>query len=171
MAFGGLGPAAALIDADSIRAPGGVYASQPNGPVSGVAADDIFWQATEVERRSQLNELYIRSNNAALLAARIGTPNPAAADTGQLVSDEAAANQHGLPANFGPGRGNWILDDIRKVVVSFQFLSDAAQGGAGETPLVSWGVLFSGGDIQITLHNYGGQATDVFTDLTILYIP
>lgn len=40
----------------------------------------------------------------ALLA---GNANSANADSGALVTAVAAANQNGLPRNFGPGRGNW----------------------------------------------------------------
>lgn len=36
-----------------------------------------------------------------------GAVDPTNGDTGEIVTAAPAADQHGLPTNFGPGRGNW----------------------------------------------------------------
>lgn len=166
MAFGGIGAAAALIQDTSI-APPGQYASQVNGPVSAIAADNIFWQKNRVERRSEFNE-FVLTVDAELLLARIAGFNLANADSGRFTSAEPAANEHGLPANFGPGRGNWLEGDAERILVDLRFPHDQAQGGAGETPLIDVTVTVANGDVQIDVHNHGGQ--DITADKPVLRV-
>jgi len=58
-------------------------------------------------------------NGPPLAALANNTDNGSAADTGVLVTAAPAANQHGLPANFGLGRGNWAAADLTGIHVEF----------------------------------------------------
>ena len=176
MAFGScIGAGGALVQAVSISPPG-VYADQINGAP---LAAGPFWRKAEVEERSVLNELTIAGDlvGAVLLAARIAVPNynGTPADAGFLVTAAAgtdiavvnpsgagttllAANQHGLPANFGPGRGNWVAGDLDKLMIRFDRPSAIAQGAAGETQLPQVdSVQIVAGDVVICIHDRGEQ--------------
>jgi len=97
----------------------------------------------------------------ATLAARAGAPTVAAADTGTFTTDQTpAANLTALPANFGPGEGNWVAGDENLVRVLIQDRNAAAQGGAGETSIVTVSLIsVVAGDLQIQFHNHGAQAS------------
>jgi len=189
MSFGTIGPAGSLV-AEAQVTPAGQYASQPNGPVNGVAAEDIFWQKNEVETRSALNELRITSapGQGDMLSARVNVLDPtiAAADTGGLTTQDPATavngvgadisgNVHGLPANFGPGRGRWRVGDIERVSVELYSYTDAAQGARGETPLIDMDCFFidpdndGWGDMLLIMHNHGAQAVIQRSHFTVCY--
>ncbi len=179
MAFGAsIGAGGALVQAVSISPPG-VYADQINGAP---LAAGPFWRKAEVEARSVLNELTIRGDDlgVSVLGARAGAAvyTGATADTGFLVTAAAgtditvletdgvttevlaAANQHGLPANFGAGRGNWIAGDLDKLMIQLDRPDETAQGAAGETQLVSvHSVQIVAGDLVIAIHNRGATST------------
>lgn len=162
MAFANIGAAGALTAAANI-APAGQYASAINGPA---LAAGPFFQKTGAsgeeeriagsDRRSRLNHLRITAAGGALLTDFVATPAAAAnADTGVFVTAAAAANQHGLPANFGPGRGKWRADDFSQLAV--QIIS-AEQGGDGRVSTSALSIQYAfvaGGDISITIHNSG----------------
>jgi hypothetical protein len=42
-----------------------------------------------------------------------GPMTPEAVDIGILVTARSVVDKHGLPINFGPGRGNWLARDFR----------------------------------------------------------
>lgn len=65
----------------------------------------------EIITPQRVDGLFISGANDILAALVDNTDDGSAADTGVLVTAAAAANQHGLPANFGPGRGNWVDPD------------------------------------------------------------
>lgn len=94
------------------------------------------------------------------LAARVGAPAIAGADTGEMTSDTAVANQGELPARWGPGRDNWVQGDVNRVHFEVDDANAAAQGAAGETSLVH---LVAGsprlvaGNFVCTFHNRGAQ--------------
>ncbi len=189
MAFGAsIGAGGALVQAASVSPPG-VYADQINGAP---LAAGPFWRKTEVEARSNLNEVSISADDSgAVLAARAGDPDftGAAADTGFLVTAAAgtdiavfdiavppvavtllAANQHGIPANFGPGRGNWVVGDLDKVDVRFDRPNFVVQGAAGETQLPSvTSVQIVAGDLVIAIHNRGAQALADVASMVLHY--
>lgn len=56
---------------------------------------------------ARIDHLQITAGQNILAALVDNTDDGSAADTGVFVAAAAAANQHGLPVNFGPGRGNW----------------------------------------------------------------
>ncbi|HMO94949.1 MAG TPA: hypothetical protein PKD27_02445, partial [Tepidiformaceae bacterium] len=57
-----------------------------------------------------------------LAALANNTDDGSAADTGVLTTAAPAANQHGLPRNFGVGRGNWNVL-LMAAVVRVEFLA------------------------------------------------
>ena len=64
------------------------------------------------------------------LAARLGAfdPTAAAADSGVFTTaDPTATNFHGLPRNFGPGRGRWTPTDLMRLSID---IYDPADGAA-----------------------------------------
>jgi hypothetical protein len=50
-----------------------------------------------------------------LLAMVAGVSLAANADVGALTTAAPGADQHGIPANFGKGRGNWLATDRDRV--------------------------------------------------------
>lgn len=110
MAFAGtIGPSGALVVATQIRNIKGELG------VSYDAEDRLAFQGPNgVYTPARVDTLIITSNDgedgAPLSALLAGSQNIANADTGALVTAAPAADQHGLPSNFGPGRGRWTAD-------------------------------------------------------------
>lgn len=99
------------------------------------------------------------------LAAFVGAPDIAAADTGELVTATAVANQNQIPTTFGKGPGNWLSGDESLVRVHAFDMGSATQGVSGQVPYphpVAQGGLpvafVVGGNLSILLHNKGLQA-------------
>lgn len=90
------------------------------------------------------------------LLARAGAPDPAAGDTGVLVTGTAAANQNALPAGFGPGAGNWTASDIATLMVELDDSDSTANATASHVHVVSRAL--SSGNLVLTLHNRGAGA-------------
>lgn len=107
--------------------------------------------------------------NTSTLAARAGAPAPAAADTGELTTAAPAANQHGLPLNFGKGRGNWLESDLAFFRDVRSPRADAALvGGANAGPDIHLsakgftpGPDGVHGDWLFQFHNRGAAASGV----------
>lgn len=99
------------------------------------------------------------------LAALVAGPALIAnADTGQLVTAAPAANQHGLPTNFGPGRGKWDgpTGQARINVEPSEELTVVNPAlGAGSVVAVSASV--GGIDAASTVRNFHGEALNVLT--------
>lgn len=90
-----------------------------------------------------------------------------AVDTGVLVSAAPAANQHGLPINFGPGRDNWVTSTVERLASSLRAVLPslfAAGAGAASIISVTGGLGPNARDIAIVVKN---QAA---VDLTTLQI-
>lgn len=90
-----------------------------------------------------------------------------AVDTGVLVSAAPAANQHGLPINFGPGRDGWLTGDLEKLASSLRAVLPAAfAAGAGAASIIEvvGGLGPNGRDIRIVVKN---QAAANLTTLQI----
>ena len=123
------------------------------------------------------------------LGARAGVFNTngaaAAADSGALTSAAPLATQHGLPLNFGPGRGRWTPTDLMRLRVEIYDPMDAAaatnihvalmrvtndptQTGPANTWTVDYepglligqaGVPPAAGDLVVGIHNRGAGAS------------
>jgi hypothetical protein len=100
---------------------------------------------------------------AAFVAAPAAIVN---ADTGELVTAVAGANQNQIPAAFGYGAGNWRSGDQNLVDVEVDELQDATQGAGGQIPdphvaLVAGAFVtfVAGGNLAIRIHNRGLQAS------------
>lgn len=141
--------------------------SAEQGSAYGVVGDDTL----QFERASgsdytpaQINTLLL-DGGAALGAVVAGAASAANADVGVLVSSAPAANQHGLPANFGPGQGNWTQASANRVRVSFREQSTAVAGppvlGPGSAVVAD--VLFAAGDIAISIRNQNAVALNELT--------
>jgi len=171
MAFGTcIGAAAGLVQAASITHPAGQYADQVNGAA---AAAGPFWQATEVEGRGQLMGIIITGDGVGtdLLAVRAGAAfDITAADTGALVTDEAAANQHGLPANFGPGRGHWTEADVARLNVQVPDPANVAVGAATTLYAVTWQARLVGNDVEVFIHNNGDAVVGPNASILVQYV-
>lgn len=90
------------------------------------------------------------------LAARVGAPDPAAADTGQFTTGTPGVNQTQAPAQFGKGAGNWVAGDENTVEVVVNTPEDDIT--AGSIAYAS-DISVVGGDLVITVHNRGAGAT------------
>lgn len=95
----------------------------------------------------------------ATLALFVANPPAIAnADTGELVTAAAAANQDALPAAWGPGRGNWVAADANRVRVIIHDTDAITQGAAGQASLVHLVDAFpvvATGNLSIRFHNRG----------------
>ena len=90
--------------------PFGLIASRQHGAASSYDANGNIQFTTAggtVFTPGRVDDLLITGASDILLALADDTNDGSAADTGVLVTAAAGANQHGLPANFGPGRGGW----------------------------------------------------------------
>lgn len=158
MAFANIGASGALVAAANIL-PAGAYALQPNGTASATgpywrkSAAGVAGRQSGSDRSSRLNQIAIIAAGGDLLVDFVATPAAIAnADTGAFVTAAAAANQHGLPANFGPGRGNWIADDVARVTVE---VWSGEQGGDGRVSVSALSIVLAvaTGNLTITIHN------------------
>lgn len=82
--------------------------------------------------------------------------NGSANDTGVLVTAVPAANQHGIPTNFGPGRGNWQVADMARLSVDIFYADPSTYGANFSWPRV---ILISNpaGNIVIVVKNQSNQ--------------
>lgn len=104
------------------------------------------------------------------LAARIGAPDPTAADTGVLVTGTAAANQNALPATFGPTAGTWTQADVDNLWVEIDDSDDTADATASQLNVASRSL--SSGNLVLTIHNRGAGVATGATQVRInLCIP
>jgi len=125
MAFGGIGAAAAFVQAASIL-PRGDYdvatGAWRQGLNAGLAPPV---QERLEQQRSAFNHMKII--DATLAGLTQGTLDPDGNDdVGALVTAAAGQGEHGLPTNFGPGRGNWTLDDLARLWVKHENEADPA---------------------------------------------
>lgn len=90
------------------------------------------------------------------LAARVGAPSIAAADTGQFTTGTPVANQNQLTVNFGRGAGNWVAGDENLVECIVNAPADDITAGS-IAYVVAVGVV--AGNLVTTLHNRGAGAT------------
>lgn len=141
MAFGGLGTVGvngmvaivAGVLTDGIVRPRGRYAQGPNNNPDAAfgqgVAPNLVWQKGDFRTpvtgqidqndrvlradRAALQHLLLTATGASLLGANAGGGFAlAAVDSGRLTTGVAAANELGLPTNYGRGRGQWREADI-----------------------------------------------------------
>lgn len=104
----------------------------------------------------------------ATLDARVGAPDPANADTGQLTTGEPDVNQLGIPVTWGRGRDNWRELDLALLHPFLTAMADAPLvGGANAGPdiyLVSGAIV--NGNLILTFHNRGAAGSMIFFRIT-----
>jgi hypothetical protein len=113
MSFAGnFGAAGAMVPA------GNMYSRQYGVSVSYDADDNLQFTTLggTVVTPERVNDLFVVGGGGILLPLIDNDDSGAGADTGVLLtSSPLATNFHGLPANFGPGRGNWTENDRRSM--------------------------------------------------------
>lgn len=162
----GFGLAACLVESACIT-PAGQYAATPNGVY---LAGGPFWAKTRTEERSALNRVILTGQG---IHSLLGTIQQLAAlitqsDTGVLMTAAAVACCHGLPANFGPGRGNWCAADVDRIRAGFF-------GGAGISTcficdVVLAAIAVAAGNLTLTFHNRGGAPLATGSSIVVEYI-
>lgn len=183
MAFQNIGAAGGLIQAASIGQPAGSYGG-PDGTDWLTAAPAGGDRPGETR---QVNALLVTQVQ---LGERVGAFDISADDSGRLTTAEAAANEHGVPTNFGPGRDAWDGLDIMRFLWVFDLDDTATVGVAGTAgdispnviPQVRRASLGAGGpngrDVVFDVHSVndavgdgasGGEG-DVDMDMRILYL-
>jgi hypothetical protein len=150
MAFAGdYGAAANLI-------PFALISSKQYGVASGYDADDNLQFTTPggtTVTPESVQDLVISAGNDVLAALLNNTDDGSAVDSGALVSAAAIANEHGLPANFGPGRGNWTqLDLINLNVESREEINTVAAITNTGGPVVR-AITLAGSNVGISIKN------------------
>lgn len=162
MAFGGtFGPSGALLPFGIIfnilgekgvgyDADGNIQFQRASGSVYTPARVDTLIVAGEIVQ-----------NTPPLGALQLGAANIANVDTGQLVTAAPLANEHGLPANFGPGRGNWADVTGRvtrlRIEASVQRNILALPAGQGAVEYVT---DVAGSDVSALARNTSGEVVD-----------
>lgn len=167
MALGGtIGPSGALIPANLI-----VNIKGESG-VSYDAADNIQFQdaSGQLYTPSRVDTLLIQVSTdlnagqpAPLGALLAGSTNIANADSGMLVTSAPAANQNGLPANFGPGRDKWdgpTGQQRIRVTTAEQLNVAVPAAGAGSVVALAGA---SGGNASAVLRNFHAEPLDTLT--------
>ena len=107
----------------------------------------------------RVDELLISGAGDILAALINNSDDGSAADTGVLVTAAAGANQHGLPANFGLGRGKWVNADNAKlpssinVQLDFQQSINTVQGVTNVGGPYVRALVQAGGDLTIAIKN------------------
>lgn len=97
---------------------------------------------------------------AATLLARAGAADVAAGDTGGLTTDNTTtpANYSALPADFGPGEGNWTQEDVDAVSV-------VAVNGSDQNSFVDFTKTLVGGNLDLVVHSIGSAAVGASLEL------
>jgi hypothetical protein len=76
------------------------------------------------------------------------------ADTGSLSTSAPAGGDHGIPANFGPGRGNWTFNNVLRLRATIpQYTTGALLNSEIGQAVVEGMGLIGGGDIVIIFRN------------------
>lgn len=155
MAFAGsFGASANLI-------PFGILSSKQWGTASGYDANGNLQFTTPggtVLTPERIDDLFIAATQVAgpsdPLAALIDNDDTGAgADSGVLVTAAPAANQHGLPANFGPGRGNWTADDLGALKVTIPRAVNTVAAGTNVGGPVVRSINVAAGDVTVAFKN------------------
>jgi hypothetical protein len=161
MAFAGtFGPSGNLIPYKLIQNIKGESASgyDANGNIKFITADGVEYTPARVDT---LIITGASDDGGPPLDATVAGPTQASsADTGQLVSAAPAVNQHGLPANFGPGRGNWNdptggLARLR-VQPEIEITTTQAPAGQGSVMPLNAPVL-GGANVSAFVRNFFGD--------------
>lgn len=150
MAFAGtFGAAANLV-------PFGLISSKQYGAASGYDANGNLQFTTPggtVITPQRINDLFIAADTDILAALVDNTDDGSAADTGVFATEAPAANEHSLPANFGPGRGNWTADLLGQLRVDIMEAVNtvAAITNAGGPHIRARGL--AAGDVTVVVKN------------------
>jgi hypothetical protein len=84
---------------------------------------------------SGLSYLIIDAAGGTVLTNTVANSGSAGAgNTGILTTADPATNQHGLPLNFGRGRGNWREEDIHRIRVEVRPQVIGAANGSAASP-------------------------------------
>jgi len=165
MAFGGdAGAAGALLAVGNWRSPlanvvplNNAYDGASNLILSDANGSAVVGQGGNRQVKS-LVAVIADDQTPALGAFVDATKDGSAADTGVLVTAAAAANQHGIPINFGAGRGNWNDNELSRlrVIIDMADLSVPAVDVGGVSVIIQ---AFGAGNIAIVLKNV--SSTDI----------
>ena len=169
MAFGGnMGPAKAMTLVGAMNVPDGSTLSYDADAISLRAAAPGTVTAQLRPSLANLRFSIDNSQGPALKAIVLGAADPANPDTGSLSSADPKLNQHGIPVNFGPGRGNWTQADIQRLRA--QVIRSRYDGGAitatGTAQVTQ--VTLNGSDIEILVRNMSERDAD-FIDVELDY--
>jgi len=135
-------------------APGGTLAYAPDGLRLTKTATGTVTPIL-VKRLANLT-LFASSGGAGdeLLGPLVaGSPATANADTGAIVTGVPTATQHGIPTNFGPGRGNWTQDDLLRTRVYIQRVLSSPSVALGPGTVSIAGRNLVGNDLVIQIRN------------------
>jgi hypothetical protein len=112
------------------------------------------------EERSALNRLEFFAGAVQMLdsVASATAFDVTKAHSGRLTTAVTLINESGLPANFGPGRGRWVTDDLPKVGINH----GGTTGGAGVATL-GYNLMITksvvAGDLVIQIQNVAAATT------------
>ncbi len=170
MAFAGtMGAGALMTPIGVLSAPGGALTYAADG-ISLLKTDS--GTATPILRPSIANLIFTMADgpgDPVLTEMVAGAPDEANDDTGMLSTADVVgggeANKHGIPANWGAGRGNWDADSVARINVQIRAHSTnrAGVGDVGGSQVAS--IALVGSDVEIAIRNTSLEEVE---DLTVL---
>lgn len=158
MAFGGtMGAAAAMTPVAAMRVPLGSSVPVYVGDTISIPTSD----GTGTVRDSIQELIFVPiTSGSPVLAAFIGqSVDGSSADAGVLTTASPTGNRHGIPSNFGPGRGNWTFADLYRLRMSIEAVQFAAYASDGGMPFAT-AIQLSGAspsDVLIFFKNQSAQ--------------
>lgn len=169
MAFAGdAGAAGGMIAVGTLHHPRGdvVYDSDGHTARVEAASGRLLLGGQDQTPDMHLRTLMIHITGEGLLAGhQDDTEDGSAADTGILDTDAPGANIHGIPSNFGPGRGNWTDEDVARTRVSFLPTDTIAATGAGTKGVLQLTQLSTAGRLQLIFKNLGRAITELMVHI------
>jgi hypothetical protein len=164
MAFSGtIGPSANLIPATIIRNIKGEFGASYDS-AGRIAFTSASGQVYTPDRVDTLFVIIETAGNVPPLGPLVvGSTNIANADAGALVTAVPAANQHGLPTNFGPGRGRWASDTGQQRIrcsVFEELNVVSVANGIGSVSIISGS---AGNNATVICRNFHGEQLSSLT--------
>lgn len=150
MSFGGTFGAAAAMT------PIGIMSSTAGTLTYNADAISVDLQKNGVSASSfaieQINNLRILGSGSPL-GVFVALGDGSTGDRGTLVTGAPGANEHGIPANFGPGRGNWTSTELARLRVLISFYQTGSLANASIGQATAQPPTLAGGDISVIIRN------------------
>lgn len=166
MGFGGnFGAAASMTPIGIISAPSGILTYNADG----ISVDLQKNGDSSAFAVREIDNLRITGGAGTVLAVFIAAGDGSSGDRGTLVSGAPGANEHGIPANFGPGRGSWTQEDVERFRASIHLYQSGSLADASIGQAVVQSIILAAGDISVLFRNIS-LATCIAMQIDLEYL-